>query len=123
MDMRIENTNSAQAVQNKIVDMVESVAAKQSNHAQQQQLEQECTKEQKKQLEAELRVLSQKLNEEMRQLGTSISFSYNDVLEGLTVTVKEFGSGRVIREIPSREAIELMHKMREVVGIIFDKQA
>ena len=123
MGMTIDNTNSNQAIQNRVIDMVESVAAKHKDHTQRQQAEQEYSKEQKKQLEAELRVLSKRLNEEMRSLGTSITFSYNDVLGGLTVTVKEFGSGRVIRQIPDREAIELMHKMREAVGIIFDKQA
>lgn len=38
------------------------------------------------------------------------------------VTVKESNGDKVIREIPSKEAIELMKKMREVIGVIFDKQ-
>lgn len=121
--MTIDNSNLAQNIQNQIVNMVEVVGEKQRQYTKQQQVEQEYTKEQRKQLDAELRILSKKLNEGMKQLGTNVRFSYNDVLEGLTVVVKENGSERVIREIPSREAIALMHKMREAVGIIFDKQA
>lgn len=76
----------------------------------------------KKQLENELRELSKKLNDEMKRVGTDLNFSYNENIPGLKVTVKESNSDKVIREIPSKEAIELMKRMREVIGVIFDKQ-
>ena len=79
-------------------------------------------KENKKQLENELRELSKKLNDEMKRVGTDLNFSYNENIPGLKVTVKESNSEKVIREIPSKEAIELMKRMREVIGVIFDKQ-
>nr|WP_231860283.1 FlaG family protein [Helicobacter himalayensis] len=82
----------------------------------------QSAKESKKQLENELVELSKKLNDEMKRIGTSISFAYNETLPGLTVTVKEYGGEKIIREIPSQEAIELMKRMREVVGVIFDKK-
>ncbi|MCX2717014.1 FlaG family protein [Helicobacter sp. MIT 21-1697] len=79
-------------------------------------------RENKKQLENELRELSKKLNDEMKRIDTDIHFSYNENIPGLMVTVKESNGDKVIREIPSKEAIELMKKMREVIGVIFDKQ-
>lgn len=79
-------------------------------------------RENKKQLENELRELSKKLNDEMKRVGTDLNFSYNENIPGLKVTVKESNSDKVIREIPSKEAIELMKRMREVIGVIFDKQ-
>ena len=79
-------------------------------------------RENKKQLENELRELSKKLNDEMKLIDTDIHFSYNENIPGLMVTVKESNGDKVIREIPSKEAIELMKKMREVIGVIFDKQ-
>ncbi len=58
----------------------------------------------------------------MKRIDTDIHFSYNENIPGLMVTVKESNGDKVIREIPSKEAIELMKKMREVIGVIFDKQ-
>lgn len=77
----------------------------------------------KDELQQKLVELSQDLNREMKRINTDINFSYNDDLEGLIVTVKDGGSGKVLREIPSEEAIELMKKMRDVIGNIFDKKA
>jgi len=31
-------------------------------------------------------------------------------------------NNRVIREYPPKEALELMEKMREIVGLLFDKK-
>lgn len=120
-------TNDLQATQHRLVDMVKSMPQVSNKEAQKLQSAQEIVddqsaKESKKQLENELVELSKKLNDEMKRIGTSISFAYNETLPGLTVTVKEYGGEKIIREIPSQEAIELMKRMREVVGVIFDKK-
>ncbi|MGI0407164.1 FlaG family protein [Helicobacter himalayensis] len=120
-------TNDLQAAQYRLVDMVKSMPQVSNKEAQKLQSAQEIVddqsaKENKKQLENELVELSKKLNDEMKRIGTSISFAYNETLPGLTVTVKEYGGEKIIREIPSQEAIELMKRMREVVGVIFDKK-
>ena len=70
-----------------------------------------------------LNELAQQLNKELRQLNTNVTFGINEDIEGLYVTVSERDTNRVIRKIPSDEAMELMAKMKEVVGIIFNKQA
>ena len=117
--------NDLKTAQTRLVDMVKAMPDNKQTKVQpsvQDIVESQANKENRKQLEAELIELSQKLNEEMRRIGTSISFSYNEALAGLTVTVKEYGGEKIIREIPSKEAIELMKRMREVVGVIFDKK-
>lgn len=73
-------------------------------------------------LKKELISLSGELNKEMRRINTDINFNYNDDIRGLVVTVTEGSGDRVIREIPSKEAIELMKKMHDIVGLIFDKK-
>ncbi len=72
-------------------------------------------------LREQMVALSKKLQEEMEKASTNIDFSYNDDIKALVVTVREPTGQRVIREIPSQEAIELMRKMREMVGNIFDE--
>ena len=122
----VENNNDA--VKNRIVNMVNASgrAITEDTRPTEVRLQQETAqhhdKENKKQLESELRELSKKLNEEMKKIGTDLTFSYNENIPGLMVTVKEFNGDKVIREIPSKEAIELMKRMREVIGVIFDKQ-
>lgn len=71
----------------------------------------------------ELNELAKQLNKELNPLNTNVTFSFNDDIDGLYVTVSEKNTNRVIRKIPSDEAMALMAKMKEVVGMIFDKQA
>ncbi len=73
-------------------------------------------------LKQELIETSRILNHEMKRINTDINFSYNDDIQGLVVTVREVDGNRVIREIPSKEAIELMKKMHDIIGLIFDKK-
>ncbi|WP_297812912.1 FlaG family protein [uncultured Helicobacter sp.] len=69
-----------------------------------------------------LNELAQQLNQELNPLNTNVTFGFNEEIEGLFITVSEKDTNRIIRKIPSDEAMQLMAKMREVVGIIFDKQ-
>ncbi len=73
-------------------------------------------------LKKELMQLTEELNREFNPLNMNIKFGFSDDIESLYVTVCERDSNRLIRKIPSDEAIELMVKMREIVGIIFDKK-
>ena len=121
--------NDLKVTQNQLVDMVKampsSTSTQKSGSVQdliQDSINKEQAKKSKEHLKEELVELSKKLNDEMKRVGTSINFAYNDDIPGLTVTVKEYGGDKVIREIPSKEAIELMKRMREVVGIIFNQQ-
>lgn len=66
--------------------------------------------------------LSKQLQEEMQKTKTNIDFSYNDDIKSLVVTVRDSSGERVIREIPSEEAIELMRKMRDMIGNILDER-
>ncbi|MCQ2762310.1 flagellar protein FlaG, partial [Helicobacter pylori] len=40
------------------------------------------------QYKPKLELLSERLNEEMKRIGTDINFSYNDTIKGLVVSVK-----------------------------------
>ncbi|WP_104722090.1 FlaG family protein [Helicobacter mesocricetorum] len=71
----------------------------------------------------QLNELAQQLNKELNPLNTSISFGFNEDINGMYVSVTETSTNRLIRKIPSDEAMELMAKMKEIVGIIFNKEA
>ena len=66
--------------------------------------------------------LSRQLQEDMQRMNTNIDFSYNEEIKGLVVTVRDSNGERIIREIPSEEAIELARKMRDMIGNILDER-
>jgi flagellar protein FlaG len=52
----------------------------------------------------------------------NFQFSVHKASGKMMVTVVDESSGKVIREIPSQEILELAAKMDEMVGMIFDKK-
>ena len=62
------------------------------------------------------------LNEHMKSLDTNITFGFNDKIDIMFVNVIEKSTGKVIRKIPTEEAMKLSEKMKEIVGMIFDKK-
>jgi len=51
-----------------------------------------------------------------------LQFSVHKASGRMMVTVVDESSGKVVREIPSREILELAARMDEMVGMIFDKK-
>ena len=62
------------------------------------------------------------LNKQMDMLNTNITFGYNDKINQMFINVIEKSTGKVIRKFPTEEAMGLSEKMKEIVGIIFDKK-
>jgi len=70
----------------------------------------------------ELKRIIDKINENVSRLNKDVKFSYNEAIKSLVVKVIDAKTGRVIREIPPQEVINLQKKLSEVVGIIFDSK-
>ena len=73
-------------------------------------------------LKKQLQEITDKLNKEMNPLKTSIRFGFDDSIEELYISVIDSSNNQEIRKIPSEEAMRLAAKMREIVGMIFDKK-
>jgi flagellar protein FlaG len=76
----------------------------------------------KNKLKKELQKIVEELNKALNPLNTTLKFKFNDKVDELTVSVIDTKSDKVIREYPPKEALELMEKMREIVGLLFDKK-
>lgn len=74
-------------------------------------------------LRAQLSELTTELNKQMNPLDLNVKFGFSDKIDEMTVSVYEKSSDTLIRKIPSDEAIALMSKMKEIIGMIFDKKA
>ncbi len=102
---------------NKSVNTNKTMVQK-SNEYQKDQIEKKSTQEIKK----ELQRITEELNKAMNPLNTDIRFHFNDKIDELTVKVIDKKNNEVIREFPPKEALRLMEKMRELVGMLFDKK-
>jgi flagellar protein FlaG len=69
-----------------------------------------------------LQELTQKLNKEMEPLNPDIKFNFNEKIDNFVVNVVDKNTNKIIRKIPSDEALKIMEKMRELVGALFDKK-
>ena len=75
-----------------------------------------------KEIKKKLQETTEQLNKEMDTLNTTIRFGFNDKISEMYVSVIDTKDNRVIRQIPSEEAMRLAAKMRELVGMLFDEK-
>ena len=62
-------------------------------------------------------------NSMMKQLNNHLEFTVDNETKDLIVKIVATDTKRVIREIPPEEIRELRQKLRELSGLIFDKEA
>ena len=73
-------------------------------------------------IKKELEHLTEQLNKEMNPLNTDLEFKFNKKIDNFSVFVIDKKTNKIIREFPPKEALRLMEKMRELVGMLFDKK-
>jgi len=76
----------------------------------------------KQDISQKLTATVEKLNSNMKALDTNVMFGYNDKIGTMFVNVMERSTGKMIRKIPTEEAMLLSEKMQEIIGTIFDKK-
>ena len=79
-------------------------------------------KQDKEKIKKELDRITEELNKALNPLNTTLKFKFDDKVDELVVKVVDTKDNRVIREYPPKEALELMQKMRELIGLLFDKK-
>ena len=76
----------------------------------------------KEEIKRELQKIVEELNRVMNPLNENLKFQFNNKVDELVVKVVDTKSNKIIREFPPQEALKLMEKMRELVGLLFDKK-
>ncbi len=119
--MRTQQTHSSLPKGTEVADKAVSQTHKSANQVKDEtkQVEQKADTQK---LKKELQEITDQLNKEMDPLNTSIRFGFDDSVEELYVSVIDTSNDQVIRKIPSEEAMRLAAKMRELVGMLFDKK-
>ena len=69
---------------------------------------------------AEVTKTAEELRHYVEKFSTHITFSIDPERDEPMIIVKDKESGKVIRQIPPKEVLELRKRMKEIAGIIFD---
>lgn len=82
------------------------------------------SEEEKKQADlSQIAEVAMDLQNKMQVLhNIDLKFSVHESSGKIMVAVVDEDSGKVIREIPSRELLDLAAKLEEAIGLIFDKK-
>jgi len=67
--------------------------------------------------------LAEKANKHVEAFSTKIAFNYDSERQQSMILVTDKETGKVIRQIPAEEMLDLMDKMEEIAGIIFNGRA
>ena len=62
------------------------------------------------------------LNTIAKKDNLDVSFEYNSKLQESYISIKDNDTGKVIRKIPSEEALKFREGMKELLGILFDRR-
>ncbi|MDQ7001090.1 MAG: flagellar protein FlaG [Ghiorsea sp.] len=73
--------------------------------------------------EQELKQVIQQVSQSFAGSNEAVSFTYEEKLGQLFVQITDSTSGKVIREVPSKEFIQHQVAMKELIGLLLDKQA
>jgi flagellar protein FlaG len=74
--------------------------------------------------EKDLRDAVDKLNKFLEDNGTRAEYEYHDKLKhDLMIRIVDVKSGEVVQEVPPRKILDMVAKMMEMVGVLFDKKA
>ncbi len=69
-----------------------------------------------------LKESTEKFNKMSEKLNLDVKFAYNDKIDQVYLNVIDKHTGRVIRKLPSEEAMKISESMKELVGALLDKK-
>ena len=72
--------------------------------------------------QALLKESAEKFNKMSEELNLDVKFAYNDKIDQVYLNVIDKHTGRVIRKLPSEEAMKISESMKELVGALLDKR-
>ena len=63
-----------------------------------------------------------RMNSTMKQSRTRCEFTYHEKINRVSIKILDEDTDEVIREIPPEEALEMIAKMWELAGLLFDEK-
>ena len=85
-----------------------------------EKIEEQNYSENSEQMKKTLTEITKGLNEMVKVFNRKLDFVVHDETNRTMVKIIDTASGKVLREIPPKEILDLVAKMQEAFGIIFD---
>jgi flagellar protein FlaG len=103
---------------------VQTVQQIQKTQIQQDQAAQSSTEQKTSKIQSQddMNKLIDQLNQSLNPFNTSLKFGFDDSSEDFYVSVIETKSNRMLRRFPIEQAEQLLPKMQEVNGLLFDQK-
>lgn len=118
---KAEHANMEQATSNSYINITEVPAAAKTGNPNLLNKDQE--KQQKEAAsEQQIRKAISRANDKMKKTRTRCEFSYHEETKRVSIKVLDRETEEVIREIPPEETLEMVEKMVELAGILFDER-
>ncbi len=111
------NPSSAQVTQ---VKQTQTEQIQQAQKVQEQKANEPMEQVQKIDSEKDVKELVKDLNKALNPFNTSLRFGFDNSSDVFYVSVIESQSNKMIRRFPAEEAVNLLPKMQEVTGVLFD---
>jgi flagellar protein FlaG len=73
--------------------------------------------------EKELKKALDKLTGFLKDDNTTVDYQFHNKFNDLIITIRDKDTNQVILEVPPKKILDLVAKMMEMVGVIFDKKA
>ncbi len=71
---------------------------------------------------AKLNETTKEFNKMSDELNLDVRFAYNDKIDQFYLNVIDKSTGKIIRKLPSEEAMKISESMKDLVGTLFDKK-
>jgi flagellar protein FlaG len=115
-DMVSSNSRSVSVPETKPIEKVEGFESTKKSLV-------ESTKENQEKNEEKLREAVDKINKAAVIFDRSLRFQVHEATHRTMVSVIDIVNDKVIRQIPEEEVLDLVAKMQDYIGLIFDKKA
>lgn len=66
--------------------------------------------------------VAKELQDRLDDMGTKLSFSVDKATDSIVIQVTDKKTGKLVRQIPSQEMLDLKAKLEKLMGILFDKK-
>jgi flagellar protein FlaG len=66
--------------------------------------------------------VTKEFNKLSDKLNLDVKFAYNEKIDTVYINVTDKDTGRVIRKLPTEEAMKIKESMQDLVGVLFDKK-
>ncbi|MFD2442699.1 flagellar protein FlaG [Bacillus sp. CGMCC 1.16607] len=119
----VSSSNAVDSFSHHVTQKVEETTLKSQQHDKQQSIQSKIDEDKKKDLtKDEAEQIVNGINEFLKPQYTSLNFKMHEELDKYYVEVIDQETKKVIREIPSKELLDMYAKMTEFLGLFIDKK-